>query len=101
VYDQEDGAKAAAMTVEESLGKIEGEVRVYCNGGGIFVDADSLKGRGVEVLSRFKDKVSVEGGDAAVVYCKVGTGAAILTGIHPEYAPLMNLANGPESAHLN
>jgi biotin--protein ligase len=101
VYDQEDGAKAAALTVEESLGKIEGEVRVYCNGGGIFVDADSFKGRGIEVLSRFKDKVAVEGGDAAVVYCKVGTGAAILTGIHPESDTPTILANISESAHHN
>lgn len=59
-------------------------MKVYCNGGGIYVDADSMKEMGVSVLARFTDKVKVEGGDAAVVYCKVGTGAAILTGVHPE-----------------
>jgi biotin---protein ligase len=83
VYDKEDGARAAGLTIEEGL-EVEGEVKAYCSGGGIFVDADSLRERGIEVLARYKDKVKVEGGDAAVVYCKVGCGAAILTGVHPE-----------------
>jgi len=88
VYDQEDGARAATLKVEEGweVGAVA-EVKAYCNGGGVFVDADSYKGQGVEVLARFKEKVKVEGGDAAVVYCKVGIGAAILTGVHPEYPP--------------
>jgi len=85
VYDQEDGARAAALKVEEGLGiGAVGELKAYCNGGGIFVHADSYKERGVEVLARFKEKVKADGGDAAVVYCKVGIGAAILTGVHPE-----------------
>ena len=87
VYDREDGAKAATLKIEkEELPGIKDDIKVYCNGGGIFVDADSMKEKGVSVLARFSDKVKVEGGDAAAVYCKVGTGAAILTGVHPEYS---------------
>lgn len=85
VYDKEDGAKAASLKIESALPGVEGDVKTYCNGGGIFVDADLMTDKGVEVLARFTDKVKVEGGDAAAVYCKVGNGAAILTGVHPEY----------------
>ena len=85
VYDKEDGAKAAMLTIEDALPGAKGEVKIYCNGGGIFVDADSMTDKGVTVLARFKDKVKVEGGNAAVVHCKVGNGAAVLLGVHPEY----------------
>jgi biotin---protein ligase len=85
VYDREDGAKAAALKIEDALPGIKEAVKTYCNGGGIFADADSMADKGVTVLARFTDKVKVKGGDAAVVHCKVGTGAAILTGVHPEY----------------
>jgi len=41
----------------------------------------------VEVLARFDEELAVDSGatKAAVVYCKVGDGAAVLTGPHPEY----------------
>jgi glutamine amidotransferase-like uncharacterized protein len=58
---------------------------VYYNGGGVFVDAESFKDRGVEVVARYTDKLAVEGGDAAMVYCKIGEGGALLSGPHPEY----------------
>jgi len=90
VYDREDGAKAAKLKIE-GLSDVKEDVKAYCNGGGIFVDADAMKERGVEVLARFEDKVKVEGGDAAAVYCKVGAGAAILTGVHPEYVSFILL----------
>ena len=86
VYDKEVGAKAAGLEITSRLeGVKEGEaVKCYCNGGGIFVGAEEMEGKGVEVLARFTDKVKVEGGNVAAVYCKVGSGAAILTGVHPE-----------------
>ena len=86
VYDKEVGATAAGLEVTGKLeGVKEGEVvKCYCNGGGIFVGAEEMEGKGVEVLARFTDKVNVEGGNVAAVYCKVGSGAAILTGVHPE-----------------
>jgi biotin--protein ligase len=89
VYDKEDGAKAAELKIEAALPGVKEVVKTYCNGGGIFVDADSMADKGVTVLARFVDKVKVEGGDAAAVYCKVGNGAAILTGVHPEYLNLL------------
>ena len=60
--------------------------RSYYNGGGVFVDGEDYKDRGVEVLASFAGKLAVEsgGGKAAVVYCKVGEGSVILTGPHPE-----------------
>jgi biotin--protein ligase len=83
VYDKEDGARAAGLKVL-GLEGCEEEIKCYCNGGGVFVGAEEMEGKGVEVLARFTEKVKVEGGDVAAVYCKVGAGAAILTGVHPE-----------------
>jgi biotin---protein ligase len=86
VYDCEDGARAATLKVDgKKLPGVPGEVKSYCNGGGIFVDAGDMEDKGVSVLARFSEEVKVEGGDAAIVYCKVGKGAAILAGVHPEY----------------
>jgi len=88
-YASEEGARAPKIKIEsEALGDNELEgFNSYYNGGGLFVDAGKYAGRGVEVLARYeeKEKLSVEGGDAAVVYCKIGNGGAILTGPHPEY----------------
>jgi biotin---protein ligase len=84
-YNKEGGARAAGLTIEEGLQEVQENVKVYCNGGGIFVDADLLAAEGITVLARYQDKVDVEGGDAAAVFCKVGTGAAVLLGVHPEY----------------
>ncbi|KAK7747482.1 biotin holocarboxylase synthetase [Cytospora paraplurivora] len=91
-YASERGARAARVSVDKSALTGSQEVpdtfRVYYNGGGVFVDAGKLKDHGVEVLASFEDELDVDGGDgkAAVVYCKVGQGGAILTGPHPEFA---------------
>ena len=60
--------------------------RSYYNGGGIFVDAPKYRDKGVEIIASYTEDVCVNGGDgkAAVVYCKVEDGAAILTSNHPE-----------------
>lgn len=74
------------------------EVFTYVDGGCLFVDAETYKSKGVQVLARYLDKVEVSGSDleeenidktnpAAAVYCKVGKGSAILTGLHPEFSP--------------
>lgn len=56
----------------------------YYNGGGVFVDARSADN--VQVLASYPNDIEVDGGKgrAAVIYCSVGEGAAILTGPHPE-----------------
>lgn len=40
----------------------------------------------MEVLASYPEPLGVESGEgtAAIVYCKVGEGAAVLTGPHPE-----------------
>ncbi|KAI9846795.1 MAG: biotin holocarboxylase synthetase [Sclerophora amabilis] len=102
VYHSEEGARAPELEVDKSTltgGTIPDVFRSYYNGGGVFVDAGKFKDQGVEVLARYTEALDVDGGDgsAAVVYCKVGEGAAVLTGPHPEFAAV-NLnedADGP------
>ena len=89
-YHSESGARAVRLAVpEKALGPtfMEPVVVSYYNGGGIFVAGDDAVEGDVEVLASYADEVDVDGGKdkAAVVYCKVGDGAAILTGPHPEY----------------
>jgi biotin--protein ligase len=91
-YHSERGAKAAEISVlkaafPESESLPDG-FRCYYNGGGAFVDADKLAAdsNAVQVLAEYAEDLAVESGTAkaAMVYCKVGEGAAILTGPHPE-----------------
>lgn len=68
-------------------GSVPDVFRSYYNGGGVFVDAPKYKDQGVEILASYTQELKVDSGEgtAAVVYCKVGDGAAILTSPHPEY----------------
>jgi biotin---protein ligase len=94
-YNSEAGAKATKLKVEKKwLGSgVPESFRSYYNGGGVFVDAERCQGKGVEVLASYTGDLAVESGEgkAAIVYCKVGEGAAILTGPHPEFAPLSSI----------
>jgi len=89
VYHSEAGAKAVQLKVDKEAfrsGIVPETFRSYYNGGGVFVDAGKYKTEGVEILATYSDTLDVDGGEgpAAVVYCKVGEGAALLTGPHPE-----------------
>lgn len=88
VYQSEAGAKATELKVNKEAfgGTIPEQFKSYYNGGGAFVDADEFRSKGVEILASFEEDLKIEAGKAkaAVVYCKVGEGAAILTGPHPE-----------------
>jgi biotin--protein ligase len=87
VYHSENGAKAVELSVNNETfktGIVSQNFKSYYNGGGVFVDADQYADRGVEVLANYTETLDVEGGTAAVVYCKVGEGGAIMTGPHPE-----------------
>ncbi|GJN82259.1 biotin holocarboxylase synthetase [Purpureocillium lilacinum] len=90
-YQSERGARAAVLKVATGAFKEEVPQRFasYYNGGGVFVDAASVKNRKVEVLASYDEEIDVDGGDgkAAVVLCHVGDGKALLTGPHPEFAP--------------
>lgn len=89
VYHSEAGARAVQLKISQesfSGGRIPETFRCYYNGGGVFVDAGQYASKGVEILASYTDPLDVEsgGGSAAVVYCKVGDGGAVLTGTHPE-----------------
>ena len=89
VYHSEQGARAVELKVSKSAltkGSVPDVFRSYYNGGGVFLDAPKYKDNGVEVLASYTEKLDVDAGEgaAAVIYCKVGEGAAILTGPHPE-----------------
>ncbi|KKK17570.1 hypothetical protein ARAM_006637 [Aspergillus rambellii] len=91
VYHSEAGARAAELTVSKealSSGVVPTNFRCYYNGGGVFADALLYADSGVEVLASYAQRLNVDSGSgsAAVVYCPVGDGAAILTGPHPEFA---------------
>jgi biotin--protein ligase len=92
VYHSEEGARAAEVKVDKEWLDSEApdRFRSYYNGGGVFVDAEEYRDKGVEVLASFVEDLAVDSGEgkAAIVYCKVGEGAAILTGPHPEFASI-------------
>ncbi|KAH8703659.1 putative biotin apo-protein ligase [Talaromyces proteolyticus] len=103
VYSSEAGARAVELRASKSAlnaGAVPDVFRSYYNGGGVFVDAESFADQGVEVLASYTEELHVDPGNgaAAVVYCKVGEGAAVLTGPHPEFAAanLDKSAGGPE-----
>lgn len=90
VYHSEKGARATELRVDKTVvssGSIPNIFKSYYNGGCVFVDAPKFKDRGVEILASYVDPVAVDSGEgaAAIVYCKVGKGAALLTGPHPEF----------------
>ncbi|PNP75212.1 hypothetical protein FNYG_11355 [Fusarium nygamai] len=89
-YRSEKGARAVRLTVPKGAfeQEVASEIISYYNGGGVFVDAASIKDRKVEVLATYDEELDVDGGDgkAAVVLCTVGDGKALLTGPHPEFA---------------
>lgn len=90
VYHSEKGARAAELLVNKSQlasGSTPNVLKSYYNGGGTFVDAPKFADQGVEILADYNERLDVDSGDgkAAVVYCKVGRGAALLTGPHPEF----------------
>lgn len=103
-YGNQAKARIANVTVcKEAIGitssSFPNSFPTYSNGGCLFVDADKYKNNGVEILARYTDKLDVKGSDnedernidaqspTAVVHCKVGSGCAILSGMHPEFSP--------------
>ena len=90
-YASEAGARAADIKIhKDAFDEVTSEVadtfKRYYNGGGVFVDAEKLKSRGVEILASYTEDLHVDSGDTktAVVYRKVGEGHAVVTGPHPE-----------------
>ncbi|KAF8931648.1 biotin holocarboxylase synthetase [Dissophora ornata] len=110
VYDSEYGANAVGVRLnrlvfpKDRLGFEE--TRVYFNGGGYFVDAE--KDPGTEVLAWYSESneptmdvgMSSDKPKAAMIMCQVGKGAALLTGVHPEYDAVHLDAANPEYGPL-
>ncbi len=89
VYQSEAGARAAELQVSKDAltkGSVPDIFRSYYNGGGVFVDAPKYQAKGVEILASYTQELKADPGEgtAAVVYCKVGDGAALLISTHPE-----------------
>lgn len=90
-YQSEKGARAVRLAVAKEafagLPTPPDAFRSYYNGGGVFVQAETLADQGIEILAEYEDVLAVESGarKAALVYCKLGSGGAILTGAHPEW----------------
>ncbi|KAI5961960.1 BPL1 [Candida theae] len=86
-YESHLGARASKLSVNtHALPKTSEHVYTYYNGGGLFLDSSKLKD--VEVLARYAEKTDVDDQDgAAIIYRKIGKGAVILTGPHPEFSP--------------
>ncbi|KAK3384661.1 biotin-protein ligase [Lasiosphaeria ovina] len=91
-YHSERGARAANIIVNKSafpgVGVVPDVFKCYYNGGGVFVNPEATDASDTEVLAEYQDDIDVASGyvKAAVMYCKVGTGSAILMGPHPEFA---------------
>lgn len=91
-YHSEKGARVAKLKVDreafKEAGALPDEVLSYYNGGGVFVPQPNATDE-YQVLASYADEIAVDGGEqkAALVYCKVGMGHALLTGPHPEFAP--------------
>ncbi|KAF2464713.1 class II aaRS and biotin synthetase [Lindgomyces ingoldianus] len=102
VYHSEAGARAADLKINKAVlpgapDSMPETFKSYYNGGGVFVDAKKLEGRGVQTLACYTETLHVDSGEgaAAVVYRKVGEGHVVLTGPHPEFAPT-NLIKAPK-----
>lgn len=89
IYHSEGGARASVLKVEKGAFAEDSQpavFRSYYNGGGVFVDAPLYRDRGIEVLASYSQQLNVDAGAgaAAVVYCRIEKGGAVLTGPHPE-----------------
>lgn len=95
-YSSQLGERAAVCTINKALDTADRKEKVtsftcHYNGGPTFVDAEKYDN--VEILSRYVDELDVDSGEAktnaAVVYCKVNKGKAILFGPHVEFDVLL------------
>jgi biotin--protein ligase len=81
-YQSESGARAAKVIWRDAFEFQKNSCfKIYYNGGGAFVDAD--KKSNTTILACY----DTEGQEAAIIECRVGSGKAILSGVHFEYDP--------------
>ncbi len=81
-YKSESGARAAKVMWRDFFQFQENShFTVYYNGGGSFVDAKTKNN--TTILACY----DTEGQETAIIECQVGSGKAILSGVHFEYDP--------------
>jgi biotin--protein ligase len=81
-YQSQQGAQIAKVISDA------GTLPAHYNGGCAFVEAE--KYAGVSVIARYAD---IEGQPPAIIKCNVGSGEAILSGVHPEYSLPIEIEN--------
>lgn len=77
-YDSTEGGQIAKLKLIDSN---PSAVAAYYYGGCAFVNAETYAG--TTVLARYSD---IKNEPAAIIKCQVGSGCAILSGVHPEYS---------------
>lgn len=80
-YDSNRGARVAKITISNN--KLQ-NASVFYNGGPEFIPDSQQKN--TEVIARYEN---LPGHPAAIVKIKIGSGTAILTGVHFEYDPAL------------
>lgn len=101
-YGNEEGARLARINVNKEFLNIDLDLSYhYYNGGPVFVDAENYDN--VTILGTYADEPTVQYGKipASAVHCKVGNGAAILIGSHPEYVPELMIHETNSTEYLN
>ena len=89
-YGDNTGVRAAKLRKHEQPQE-DAPVSITYNGGGYFVDADQMPH--IRILYSYEDQpFNTEcchnpKGEAAIIECAAGEGTAILSAVHPEYAP--------------
>lgn len=76
-YQSDQGAQIAKLSLSPSTSSF---VSIYYNGGCAFVKAECYDN--ISIIARYAD---IDEQPPAIVKCAVGTGQAILCGVHPEY----------------
>lgn len=79
-YESDRGARAALLTWCDG-DRSSDPIPVFYNGGCTFRNAEVMPG--TTILARYAELPETP---AAIIACAVGSGVAILSGVHPEYA---------------
>lgn len=80
-YQSEKGAQIAQLNLFSPSSSFNRSSSAYYNGGCSFIKAEQYEN--VSILAQY---TNIKDRPAAIVKCSVGTGIAILSGVHPEYS---------------
>ncbi|ORZ22394.1 biotin-protein ligase [Absidia repens] len=99
VYDSNRGARSVKVKLHQQQ---EETVAMYYNGGGYFVEPESFPQTTVVATYCDTNDDGASPSAAAIVLCKVGSGSALLSAVHPEYdvTTTPDLENAKDSEQL-